>query len=208
MGKIYCMMGKSSCGKDTLFKMLLEDKEISLKKIVPYTTRPIRFGERNGVEYYFCDEEVLADLEQAGKVIELRAYNTIHGVWKYFTVDDAQVDFGQQDYDYLLIGTLEAYTKIRDYYGKDKVVPIYIEVEDGVRLQRALERERKQEQPKYEEMCRRFLADTKDFSEEKIEAAEIEVRFVNQNLKETVQNIKSYMKQIGSEEIWQDSGIY
>lgn len=201
-------MGKSSCGKDTLFKMLLEEKELSLKTIVPYTTRPIRSGERNGVEYYFCDESELAALEQTGKVIELRAYNTIHGVWKYFTVDDHQVDLGQQDHDYLLIGTLEAYLKIRDYYGKDKVIPIYIEVEDGVRLQRALDRERAQEKPKYEELCRRFLADAKDFSEEKIKEAEIETRFVNQNLKETAQNIKTYMIQAGNEGIWQDLRIF
>ena len=45
MGKIYCMMGKSSTGKDTLYKMLLEDGALSLKKIIPYTTRPMRRGE-------------------------------------------------------------------------------------------------------------------------------------------------------------------
>ena len=195
MGKIYCMMGKSSCGKDTLFKMLLEEKELSLKTIVPYTTRPIRSGEKNGVEYYFCDEEDLAALEQAGKVIELRAYHTIHGVWKYFTVDDHQVDLRQQAYDYLLIGTLEAYLKIRDYYGKDKVIPIYIEVEDGLRLQRALERERGQDQPKYEEMCRRFLADSKDFSEEKIKLAGIRKRFYNDTLETCLQAIVAYISE-------------
>ena len=57
MGKIYCMMGKSSTGKDTLYKMLLEDGALSLKKIIPYTTRPMRRGETDGVEYYFCGEK-------------------------------------------------------------------------------------------------------------------------------------------------------
>ncbi len=56
MGKIYCMMGKSSTGKDTLYKMLLEDGALSLKKIIPYTTRPMRRGETDGVEYYFSAE--------------------------------------------------------------------------------------------------------------------------------------------------------
>lgn len=191
MGKIYCMMGKSSSGKDTIYKMLLEDKELFLQTIVPYTTRPMREGERDGVEYYFCDEERLAGLEASGKVIELRAYQTVHGVWKYFTVDDHQIQDETQDY--LLIGTLEAYAKIRNYYGKERVIPIYIEVEDGVRLQRALDRERNQSQPKYEEMCRRFLADAADFSEEKITEAGIGLRFTNEDLKETVQNIKKFM---------------
>lgn len=193
MGKIYCMMGKSSSGKDTIYKMLLEDGELSLKTIVPYTTRPMRAGERDGIEYYFCDEGRLSELESAGKVIELRAYDTVHGIWKYFTVDDHQMEDKEQNY--LLIGTLESYLKLRDYFGKQRVVPIYIEVEDGIRLQRALERERSQKEPGYEELCRRFLADSADFSREKLEEAGIETRFVNQDLKETVQNIKNFMLQ-------------
>ena len=57
MGKIYCIMGKSSTGKDSFYKKLLEDRELNLKKIVMYTTRPIRAGEVNGVEYFFVNEE-------------------------------------------------------------------------------------------------------------------------------------------------------
>lgn len=193
MGKIYCMMGKSSSGKDTLYKMLLEDEELSLKTVIPYTTRPMRAGETDGVEYYFCDEERLAKLEEAGKVIELRAYDTVHGIWKYFTVDDHQMENAK--WDYLMIGTLESYRKLRDYFGKERVIPIYIEVEDGVRLERALKRERGEKEPRYEEMCRRFLADAADFSEEKLTEAQITTRFVNQNLKETEQNIRNFMLQ-------------
>ncbi len=191
MGKIYCIMGKSSSGKDSIYKMLMQDEELSLKKVIPYTTRPMRAGEREGVEYFFCSEEQLAAFEEAGKVIELRAYQTVHGIWKYFTVNDHQIADEKQDY--LLIGTLESYLKIRDYFGRERVVPIYVEVEDGERLMRAIERERMQGQPKYEEMCRRFLADSADFSEEKLKSAQIETRFVNRDLIETVQNIKNFM---------------
>lgn len=191
MGRIYYMMGKSSSGKDSLFKMLLEDEELSLKTIVPYTTRPMRAGETDGVEYVFCGEERLRALQEAGRVIELRSYDTVCGVWKYFTVDDAQIDLNI--HDYLMIGTLESYLKIKKYYGKEKVVPIYIEVEDGIRLQRALNREKTQKTPNYEEICRRFLADAEDFSEERIRSAGIGKRFVNCALKETEQNIKHYM---------------
>lgn len=191
MKKIYCMMGKSSTGKDTLFKMLMEDQELSVKTLVPYTTRPMREGERDGVEYHFCDEARLKALEESGRIIELRAYDTVHGLWKYFTVDDDQVDL--EKYSYLLIGTLESYLKIRDYYGKDRVIPIYIEVEDGLRLQRAVERERKESMPRYEELCRRFLADAVDFSEEKLSDAGIGKRFINQNLSETEHKIRQYM---------------
>ena len=179
MGKIYCIMGKSSTGKDTLFKKILGDESLSLKTIVPYTTRPVRAGEKNGVEYFFCDEKKVEELEREGRIIELRAYDTIH---------DDQIDLEHQNY--LIIGTLESYLKIRDYFGKEKVVPIYIEVEDGERLSRALNRERMQESPKYEELCRRFLADAKDFSEEKLNEAGITRRFVNQDLNETEEEIR------------------
>ena len=93
-----------------------------------------------------------------------------------------------------MIGTLEAYEKIRDYFGPDMVKPVYIQVDDGLRLARALERERSQENPKYAEMCRRFLADEEDFSIEKREKAGIERIFENVDLDQTVQTIIDYIK--------------
>lgn len=192
MSKIYYMMGKSSTGKDTLYKRIFANEDLQLKTVIPYTTRPIREGEKEGVEYFFCDAKKVDELEAADKVIERRDYNTVHGIWTYFTVDDGQVDLKNQDY--LIIGTLESYQKIREYYGKEFLVPIYIEVEDGERLQRALNREKEQAVPKYEEMCRRFLADAKDFSEENLAAAEISRRFVNRELDETEAEIVAYIK--------------
>lgn len=193
MGKIICLMGKSSSGKDTIFKRLLEREDLGLKTIVPYTTRPIRVGEREGVEYHFTDETGYQELLAQGKIIEARAYNTVHGLWRYFTVADASVDL--RAYNYCIIGTLEAYTQIRDYFGKDKVLPVFITLDDGVRLQRALDRERAQESPKYEEMCRRFLADSKDFSEEKIAEAEITKSFYNNSLEDCLEEIVTYIQE-------------
>lgn len=177
MGSIYCIMGKSSSGKDTIFKLLLDKGDLDLKRIVSYTTRPIRSNEKPGDEYNFVSIEEKDKLVAAGKVIEIRKYDTIHGPWFYFTVDDGQIDLSKNDY--LVIGTVESFVKIRDYYGKDAVLPIYIEVDDGVRLSRALERERSQEHPKYEEMCRRFLADQQDFSQENLDAAQVSNVFKN-----------------------------
>ncbi len=190
MGKIIYIMGKSSSGKDTIFKKLLEDDSLSLKTIVSYTTRPIRKGEKNGEEYFFTDEEGFERLKSEGKVIEDRCYQTVHGPWRYFTVDDGQIN----DTDnYITIGTIESYSKICAYYGSKKLIPILIELDDGIRLERALNRERKQTQPKYEEMCRRFLADAKDFSEEKISAAGIKRRFENTDLQKCLDEIKDYV---------------
>lgn len=193
MGKIFCVMGKSATGKDTIYQKLLHENQIGLQRIIPYTTRPIREGEESGREYHFCKEEDVQRLEKEGRIVELRAYDTVYGIWKYFTVNDGNIQLDKENY--LLIGTLEAYTKIRDYFGKEKVVPIYIEVEDGDRLLRAISREKEQEIPKYEEMCRRFLADAKDFSEEKLKEAEIEKRFVNLTLRKTIDEIEAYIKE-------------
>lgn len=193
MGKIYCVMGKSSTGKDTIYSRLMSQKDFNLKKIIPYTTRPIREGEVDGESYHFCTEDQLANLEESGKIIELRAYDTAYGIWKYFTVNDGQIELDKNSY--MLIGTLEAYTKIREYFGKEAVVPIYIEVEDGERLQRALNRERAETSPKYDELCRRFLADSEDFSEENLNKAQIDVRFENRQLEETIEKIKEYINE-------------
>ena len=86
--------------------------------------------------------------------------------------------------------------QLKAYYGKDKVCPIYIEVEDGERLKRAIAREETQEVPKYEEMCRRFLADSRDFREENIREAEIDRRFQNMNFNTCMSEIENYLKTV------------
>ena len=132
MGRIFIVMGKSATGKDTIYKKLLEAEELRLRTAVMYTTRPIRNSEHNGVEYFFVDEEELHRLQKENKIIEQRTYETIYGPWHYFTVNYGQINL--EEANYLMIGTLETYTQIRDYFGTEKVVPLYIEVEDGVRL--------------------------------------------------------------------------
>ena len=193
MGSIYCIMGKSSSGKDTIFKLLLAREDLQLNRIVSYTTRPIRSNEKPGEEYNYVSIEEKDKLLEDGKVIEIRKYDTVHGPWFYFTVDDGKIDL--ENNDYLVIGTVESFTKIRDYYGDDVVLPIYIEVDDGLRLSRALERERQQASPKYEEMCRRFLADQQDFSQEKLKAARVTNLFNNdEDSVKTSEKIAQFIK--------------
>lgn len=192
MGKIFCLMGKSACGKDTIYKQILSVKNPPLKTLIPYTTRPIRDGERNGVEYYFLTDEEQQALESEGRIIELRAYHTVHGLWKYFTVNDHQLDL--TNHDYLIIGTLDSYAKLQEYFGADRLVPLYIDLEPGERLQRALDRERMQTEPKYAELCRRFLADEADFSSEKLAQAKISNIFINNNSAQCAKKIISYIE--------------
>lgn len=188
MGKIFCLMGKSSSGKDTIFKEINNDKDLNLKPIISYTTRPKRINETNGIEYFFINEEELNKFEKENKVIEKRVYHTIHGDWFYGTINDGQIDLNKNNY--LLITTLEAYENLRNYFGEDKVCPFYINIEDGIRLERALEREKTQEKPNYDELCRRFLADNKDFSSENLSNLGINKFYINENLQDCINNIK------------------
>lgn len=201
MGKVVYLMGKSSSGKDTIYKRLLEQKNIVFQTVVLYTTRPIRVGETDGVEYHFTNEEGFQKLQAEGKVVEDRTYETVKGIWRYFTVIDQNLNFDKNNY--IMIGTLESYQKTKDFLGEDKVLPVLIELDDGERLQRALTREKKQEVPQYKEMCRRFLADEKDFSEKNIAKAGIKKRFQNIQLEKCLEEIMEYIR----EEMEKDSKI-
>ena len=185
-------MGKSSSGKDTIFQEMCKMFP-KVKTITLYTTRPIREKEIDGKEYFFVKEETFMCLEDKGKIIEEREYNTMHGIWRYFTVDDGQIELAANNY--FAIGTLESYAKVRQYFGDKQVIPIYIEVEAGERLSRALERERRQEEPKYTELCRRFLADEQDFSEENLEKESIKYRFENLDIQDCIQEIGIYIQE-------------
>ena len=156
MGYIFYVMGKSAAGKDTIYKELVR-RFPEYGTVRMYTTRPIRDGEQEGVEYYFTDEARLKKLESQG--------------------------------NYLMIGTLDSYEKMVNYYGNEVMIPLYIYVDDGTRLQRALDREKTQNTPKYAEMCRRFLADEKDFSKERLAACGIDRGYENNDFNTCIQLI-------------------
>ena len=191
MTKIYVLIGKSGSGKDSFFEELIADNDLNLKSIVGYTTRPKRVHESEGVEYHFTDEAGLNKLRNEDMIIEERCYHTVHGDWFYFTAKDEKIlENIEQNINYIYIGTVESFVKMKEYYGSDIVIPLYIEVEDGERLARALKRERKQDAPKYAEMCRRFLADCEDFSEENLEKAGISKKYENMDFEKCLAEIK------------------
>lgn len=192
MGQIYCILGKSAAGKDRMYRCLKEDSSLGLRGITPYTTRPRRKEETDGEEYHFIDEAQLEAFCREGKVIEVRTYQTVHGPWSYATVDDGEIHPEKQDY--LVVGVLDSFLSLRDFFGADRVIPLYLEVEDGERLSRALLREKAQVEPHYEEMCRRFLADSEDFSEEKLAAAGIGQRYRNEDFETCLSELAAVIR--------------
>lgn len=190
MGRLFCIIGKSGSGKDTVFKRLFCEMPTYIKPVVTYTTRPRRDNETEGIEYHFITENELEKFKKAGKIIELRRYDTVKGIWYYCTVDDGKIALDKSNF--IVIATLEGLCGLKKRFG-NAVVPIYIDVEDGERLSRAIFRERTLSSPDYAEVCRRFLADREDFTQARLKAAGITKSFSNENLEICIENIKYYI---------------
>lgn len=196
MGKIFLLMGKSASGKDAIYRNLLKDETLSLDKVVMYTTRPMRQGEEDGRQYFFVNESVYRLKDREGKIIEAREYHTKLGLWRYFTVDDGQIVLKKNNY--LMIGTLDTLKSLRDYFGASAIAPLYIDADDGLRLERALKRERRQEHPRYDEMCRRYLADDRDFAKERLKDLNVKDIFANNDeLEDCLRRVADYIRKHG-----------
>lgn len=159
---IYCIVGKSGTGKDTLYRQMM--KHMSFSPIIPYTTRPKRVNEVEGETYNFVTDDEFRAFEAEGEIVEKRQYNTVHGVWTYFTRKFPM----QPNTDYLYITTLEGAKGLVRSYGENAVTLIYLYLDDHARLQRCISRESRQTAPNYSEVCRRYLADEEDFTEAKL----------------------------------------
>lgn len=201
MGHIFVIIGKSATGKDTLFARIMKESGLRLCNYVSYTTRPMRENEVDGREYFFRTVDEYKALLNEGKLIESRVYHTVYGDWFYYTADDGQIDLKANDY--LTILTLEGFLGLKKYYDEKgltgTVIPLYIEITDRERIGRALAREDVQEVPKIKEMCRRFLADDSDFSEEKIAEAGIVKRFSNMDSEKCYKELTEEIKRVSSE---------
>ena len=187
---IIMFIGPSGSGKDTFFYPTL--KEYALNPIILSTTRPMRKGEIDKKTYYFITMDQMNLLERQQKLIERRNYQTINGLWSYAT-NSEQIDSSSNN---LTLNTWEAYQKFVQFYGSDQIVPLYFRVDDGIRLQRSLERERSQKAPNYKELCRRYLADIKDFDESYLTRYNPYIINNDGSIEKTQKEINSVLKKI------------
>lgn len=166
--RIFCILGKSASGKDAVFNSvigILQNDHHMVHPIVQYTTRPPRTGETNHEDYHFiADIEELAD----GKshVIDKRDYDTEYGVWQY-AITLEEITQYDDDADLIAIETPEGLDNLLHNLDDESVaiIPIYLDVDDRVRLERSISRESRQSHPRYDEVCRRFLSDQDDFKD-------------------------------------------
>ena len=193
MKKLFVILGKSSTGKDSILKYVIKYHEDSLYKIIPYTTRPIRSNEMNGKDYNFVTEEQMNNLKSY--IIVTRCYDSYMGgkVYYFTVIDDA---FYRSNKNGIIIGTLESLKSFKEKLAdKLEIVPIYITVDDYTIISRSIEREKSNNGTNYKEICRRFIADCEDFSDERLKEAGINRgnTFKNYSFSTCTKLIENYM---------------
>lgn len=156
--KLYLLMGRSNCGKDTIFDMILNDKELShIINVKQYTTRPIRENEID-TSYVFTSPKKFIDLFTEGEIIEHRQYNVLENkqpaLWYYGT---SKFDIDVNNIYLSNSHVLESASNLIEKYN-DFVVPIYLYCDNAVLKHRALQRG-----DDVTEAMRRFSANKHDF---------------------------------------------
>ncbi|MGN1417741.1 MAG: guanylate kinase [Acutalibacteraceae bacterium] len=73
-GQLYVISGPSGCGKDTVISKVLENLGDEGFLSVSMTTRPVRAGEKDGIDYYFVDKEEFLKTVESGKMLEYAKY--------------------------------------------------------------------------------------------------------------------------------------
>ena len=160
MVSILC--GKTASGKSTIANKLVE--EYGFNRVITYTTRPIRKGEKQDVDYHFINLEEFNKKVQNGFFAEWKSYSTIDGVWFYGT---ALEDLDNADDNTVIILTPNGY---RDVVNKMKNKPkcIYIYANNETIKKRLIERGDDEK-----EACRRLEHDNEDFKDFEYEANKI-----------------------------------
>ena len=154
---IIALFGKSGSGKDTLLNKIMYAKP-KFNRVVPTTTRPKRDYEIEGVDYHFLDEVSFTKELLENNLIEATSFQVAYDTsWFYGT------NIKDLSKDNVNIGVFNLQA-IRCMLDDDrlKVCPIFVDASNKTRLLRNLHRE---QSPNCHEICRRFMADEKDFFE-------------------------------------------
>lgn len=150
MKKIVVLLGASGSGKSTIEK---EIESKGFKRIISHTTRPIRDGEIDGINYHFVDINEFELSSMEGRFITETLYND----WKY-GIKKSEIPLNSES-----VVVLEpiGFEELVDFVGEKNIISFLIEVDDKKRLLRSLKREDK---PNCKEICRRFISDIDLFS--------------------------------------------
>ena len=185
--KIFTLLGYSSVGKDTILKQVLKDMD-DVKPIISTTTRPMRKGETEGVEYYFIDDTEF--FRRGTDFVEQRIYYTKvkeNGVekdatWRY-GIERAELE--KDDYLIVIVDSV-GYKELKNYVGNNKIVPIFISAPQEELKARALARGDLEA-----EVDRRLKDDYERFMDFRVRTVYHEVKNTNGRLEEAIKEVEN-----------------
>lgn len=152
MYNIIALTGMAGVGKDKMMKEVLK-KMPGLHEIVSCTTRPMREGEKEGVNYFYLTKEQFAEKVLNMEMLEATCFND----WFYGTalqsLDETVVNIGVFNPDGIDALLESPLVNVKVYY---------VQATDKNRLIRQLNRE---ENPDVDEIVRRFKADKENFAD-------------------------------------------
>lgn len=180
--KILAICGKAGSGKDTILKEIVSSFPNQFNVIKPYTTRPMRAGEKQGEPYNFITEKEFIKKIENEEILEATIFND----WYYGT------GFDSYEKNKINIGVFNpsGIDSLMDYKEKIDITIIKLNTSDKIRLIRQLNRE---ENPDVEEIIRRFNADAVDFSFFESNYNDILLHMRNENI-EDIDKIIDYIR--------------
>ena len=184
--KIFALLGYMGVGKDTILKQVLKDMD-DVKPIISTTTRPMRKGETEGVEYYFIDDTEF--FRRGTDFVEQRIYHTKvkeNGVekdatWRY-GIERAELE--KDDYLIVIVDSV-GYKELKDYVGNGRIVPIFISAPQEELKARALARGDLEA-----EVDRRLKDDYERFMDFRVRTVYHEVKNTNGRLEEAIKEVE------------------
>lgn len=148
------IVGAMASGKTTLLKEFVNR---GYNRIVSYTTRPMRHGEKDGVDYHFCDDESFDAGVAWQDLIAVRSYNTVDGIWRYGVNHKDLIT----DKDNVCILDPEGLIEVKDRM--PNIFGVYMDIEEDIRMERAMTRAYSTNES-IPEIQRRFADDKKVFA--------------------------------------------
>ena len=162
MYKIIALIGEAGSGKDTIMQGILKRCPTQFHEIISCTTRPIREGEKDGVNYHFFTPDNFTNKVKNNEMLEYTMFNN----WFYGTSYDSL----QSDTINIGVFNPAGIWSLRKFDNIDLIV-YKIVCSDKTRMLRQLNRE---EHPNVDEIVRRYKTDKEDFSNLNFYYTEIE----------------------------------
>lgn len=157
-GKVFIVSAPSGAGKTTLVAKAIEEltPHYPLERVITYTSRLPRRGEKTGVDYHFITEQEFIDKISAGFFFE---YSTVYGT--YYGLPSSLIDKVREGCSYIMILDRDGAQRV------SSVIPDAITIWIHVGLEQLKERLIKRGSETAEQIARRLVLATAEYEQEK-----------------------------------------